>query len=133
MIVDSVPGMISAAPTPVSTRHTMSVLAGVAERRRGARDAEDRDAGDERAAAAEPVAERAGREQQRGQRDGVAVDDPLRRRLGDAPSAAVSDGTATAIIETPATTSTRAKQHGDEHGGAPAGRDRLRLERRAGR
>ena len=108
MIVDNVPGMISAAPTPVSTRHPMSMLGRAAERRGGAGDAEDGDADDERAAAAEPVAERAGREQQRGQRDGVAVDDPLLVSLDDAPSAAVSDGTATVIIDTPATTSTRA-------------------------
>src|SRR3954465_10113001 len=77
VIVDKVPGMISAAPTPVSTRHAMSALAEsltaqaaprrITQRRGRAGHAEDGDTGDERASAAEPVAERAGREQQRGQ------------------------------------------------------------------
>ena len=43
--------------------------------------AEDGGAGDERAAAPEAVAERAGGEQQRGEGEGVGVDDPLLRRL----------------------------------------------------
>ena len=85
----------------------MSMPAESVSGRRHARQAEDRDPGDEGAAAAEPVADRASRKQQRGQRDRVAVDDPLlvgRRRAERGREV----GTATFIIDTPATTSTRA-------------------------
>ncbi len=120
VIVDNVPGMISAAPTPVSTRHTMSMSRAVAQRRRRAGDAEDGDAEDEGAAAAEPVAERAGREQERGQRDRVPVDDPLgvggrgaerggERRNRDRHHRHAGDD------------EHECQQHRGEHGGAPSG------------
>ena len=120
VIVDNVPGMISAAPTPVRTRHAMSVLGGVAQRRGGAGDAEDGDAGDERAAAAEPVADRAGREEECGQRDRVAVDDPLlvaRRRAERGGEGRDRDG----HHRHAGHDQHEGQQHRDEHGGAPAG------------
>ena len=126
VIVDNVPGMINAAPTPVSTRHPMSALGGTAQRGRGAGDAEDGDAGDERAAAAEPVAERAGREEQRGQRDRVAVDDPLGVARGRAERGGERrdrDG----HHRDAGHDEHEGQQHGGEHGGAPARGDRLRL------
>ena len=63
VIVDKVPGMIRAAPTPVSTRHMMSEPAELLSADARARDAENRDTGKECPAAAEPVADRARREQ----------------------------------------------------------------------
>ena len=66
---------------PVSARSAMSCrLVLVRPTAAGGR-AEDRGAGDERAAAPEPVAERAGGEEERGEGQGVGVDDPLLRRL----------------------------------------------------
>ena len=81
VMVDRVPGMRSAAPRPVSARSPMSGPAELDERRQERSDAEDGGTGDQRAAAAEPVADRAGGEQQRGEHQGVRVDDPLLRRL----------------------------------------------------
>ncbi len=51
------------------------------ERRQQRPDAEDGGAGDQRTAAPEPVAHRAGGEQQRGEHQCVRIDDPLLRRL----------------------------------------------------
>jgi hypothetical protein len=62
------------------------------------RDGEDRQAGQEQPAAAEPVGERAGDEDRGGERERVGVDDPLQARqarvevLGDARERRVHDG-----------------------------------------
>ena len=78
VIVDSVPGMSSAAPMPMTARSAMSWPGDVGERAPApAAAAEDADADDQRAPAAVAVAERAGRQQQRGERQRVGVDDPL--------------------------------------------------------
>ena len=122
VIVDSVPGMISAAPTPVSTRQAMSVPAEPLKVDSRARDTEDRDAGDQRAAAAEAVADRAGGQEQRRERDGVAVDDPLRlarrrpERRGEG-----RDGHG--HHRDPGDDQHQRKAHRGEHRGAAAGRD----------
>ena len=120
MIVDKVPGMISAAPTPVRTRHAMSVPAESLSAEAALASAEDGDPGDEGTAAAEPVADRAGRQQERGQRDRVAVDDPLlvgRRRAergGERRDRDVHHRHAGHDQH-------QGQQHRDEHGGAPTG------------
>ena len=131
VIVDSVPGMISAAPTPVSARHAMSAPAESLNAEAALATPKMAMPSDERPAAAEAVAERAGREEQCGQRDGVAVDDPLlvaRRRAERGGERRNRDG----HHRDAGHDQHEGQQHGDEHGGAPTGGDRLRLERRRG-
>ena len=77
VIVESVPGMTSAAPIPMSARSPISWVGEPAPDRNERRAAEDGEADDQRAAPAVAVAEGAGRQQQRGQREPVGVDDPL--------------------------------------------------------
>ena len=75
--IDRVAGMISAPPMPMTARAAMSIDAEstcMANDRAGA---EDDEAGAEGAAAAEAVAEGAGGQQQPGEDEDVAVDDPL--------------------------------------------------------
>ena len=66
VMIDSVAGMISAPPTPIRARTAISCVE-LDEEDGEAREAEDRDAGLQRALAAEAVAEGAQREQQAGE------------------------------------------------------------------
>ena len=70
-------GMIAAAPTPMAARAAIEFADRARERAGGRGCAEQRHAGQQRAAATEPVADDAGR--QHGAREGehVCVDDPL--------------------------------------------------------
>ena len=89
VMIDSVAGMISAPPTPISARTAMSCVGRLDEEDGEAREAEERDAGLQRALAAEAVAEHAEREQQAGEGDEVGVDHPLQassRRRRSAPA-----------------------------------------------
>ena len=79
-MIDSVAGMISAPPTPIAARTAISCVGGVDEQHGEAGAAEQREAGLQRALAAEAVAERAHRQQQAGEHEQVRVDDPLQRR-----------------------------------------------------
>ena len=75
--IDSVAGMISAAPMPMTARAPMSASDATGERRRGRRPAEHDEADGQRALAAEPVTEAAGGEEQAGEHERVRVDHPL--------------------------------------------------------
>ncbi len=75
--IDSVVGMIPAAPRPISAREAISASA-VSDKAASSEPAsEDDEPGHERPAAAEAVAEAAGGQQQAGEHEQVAVDDPL--------------------------------------------------------
>ena len=75
--IDSVAGMISAAPMPMTARARDERRHAAGERGRGRRGTEDDEAEGERALAPEPVAEAAGGEQQAGEHERVGVDHPL--------------------------------------------------------
>ncbi len=82
MMIDNVDGMISAPAIPMTARHAMSWPMPVAcDAERGA-DEEQQEAELQRALAAETVAQRAGREEEPGEDEGVDGDDPLELRLG---------------------------------------------------
>ena len=76
--IESVVGMISAPPMPISALLAISMFGGLGERGRERGAAEDHEPGDECAATAEAVAERAHGEQQAGEHERVGVDDPLK-------------------------------------------------------
>ena len=76
VMIDSVTGMIIAAPTPATTRATIIIAVVVASSGADGGDAEHGEAGEQHRLAAEPVADRADRQQQRGEGDRVGVDDP---------------------------------------------------------
>ena len=82
--IDSVAGMISAPPTPMSARVAISWLGSVARAESTDADAEDHEADRQRAPAAEAVAQRPGGEQQPGEHEHVGVDDPLQLARGGA-------------------------------------------------
>ena len=79
-MIESVAGMISAAPTPISARTPISWSGRVDGHDAQAREAEDRDSDLEAELAPEPVAEGAEREHEAGEDEQVGVDDPLQRR-----------------------------------------------------
>ena len=85
VIVDSVPGMIIAAPMPMTTRHAMSARRRLGSRRAERGEAEDDGADEQQRPPAEPVAERAEGQHEGGEGDGVAVGDPgeLRARRAE--------------------------------------------------
>ena len=76
--IDSVAGMIAAAPTPIRARAAISSLAlpDIAAQQRPA--AEDQQAEHQETAPAEAVTERAAHQEQAGEDEQIAVDDPLR-------------------------------------------------------
>ena len=74
---DRVAGMINAAPMPIEARVKISSVAPLARPDRIEPDAEDDQADHQRALAAEAVADAAHGEQQAGEDERVAVDDPL--------------------------------------------------------
>ena len=79
-MIERVAGMISAAPTPIAARTRDHLVGRVGDEGAEAGEAEDRDAGLERALAPEAVAERAEHEQQPGEDEQVGVDHPLQLR-----------------------------------------------------
>ena len=79
-MIDSVAGMMNAAPTPISARLAITCVALGRQPAEQRADGEHDEAADERPLAAEAVAEGAGGEQQPGEQDGVGVDDPLELR-----------------------------------------------------
>ena len=81
VIVESVPGMIRAAPMPIRARYPISWPDEPANARERGGAAEEREPDEQRAPAAVAIAERAGREEERGQGQRVGVDDPLLVRL----------------------------------------------------
>ena len=76
-MIDSVAGMMNAPPMPMNARVRDELLRRVGERRRERAEAEDHQAELQRAAPPEAVTEAAAREQQPGEHERVAVDDPL--------------------------------------------------------
>ena len=81
-MIESVAGMISAAPTPISGAHGDHLVGRVGDERAEAGEPEDRDARLERKLAPEAVAERAEHEQQAREDEQVGVDHPLQLRGG---------------------------------------------------
>ena len=81
VMIESVAGMMSAAPTPIAARIAISWFGAVGGEHREAGRAEDRESGQQSALAPEPVAERAHRQEQTGEDEQVRVDDPLERRV----------------------------------------------------
>ena len=94
-MIDSVPGIISAAPTPWTARERDQPALGRREADRRRRGREHDDADQEDAAAAEDVAEPAAGDQQDGERQRVGVDRPLQRRTARRRSVRWIDGSAT--------------------------------------
>ena len=84
VIVDSVPGMISAAPMPIDRAVRDEHRGRVRGRGERGRAAEEHEPDDQRAPPAVAVAERAGGQEQRGEGERVRVDDPLLLRLARA-------------------------------------------------
>ena len=80
--IDSVDGMISAPPMPMSARPAMSCAASPDSARATEPSAEDDQPGGQGALAAEAVAEAAGGQQQPGEHEHVGVDDPLQLARG---------------------------------------------------
>ena len=87
----SAAGESSAAPTPWITRAAISALGGGDEAAGQRGDAEQREAGEEEAAAAEQVARAPAEQEQAAERERVAVDDPL-QALGGEPEIALDRG-----------------------------------------
>ena len=84
VMIDSVAGFISAAPTPCTTRAPISTLALFAKPQKNDERGEDDEPGDEHPAASEHVGELSAGEEQHAERQRVAVDDPLELRDRDA-------------------------------------------------
>ena len=84
VMIDSVTGMIIAAPTPAITRAMSSISTVVDERSADVGEGEHDEAGEQDVLAAPPVADRADRQEQRGEGDGVPVDHPEELALGGA-------------------------------------------------
>ena len=80
VISDSVAGITNAAPAPCTARPTMTSSAESARPLIERAEGEHAEADEQRALAAEAVAEGAGGEQQPGEHQGVGVDDPLQHR-----------------------------------------------------
>ena len=80
VMIESVAGIMNAAPTPWAIRLTTSVASEGAKPAVAEESAKTIDAEEERAAAAEDVAEPAAGREQDGEGEGVAVDRPLERR-----------------------------------------------------
>ena len=88
--IDSVAGMISAAPMPMTARAAISARHAVGERGRGRRRAEHDQPDGERALAPEAVAQAPGRQEQPGEDQRVGVDDPL--QVADARAEVAHEG-----------------------------------------
>ena len=84
VITDSVTGMTNAAPTPIRMRSADQLGRRVREQRHEGRAAEQGEPEGQHRLAADAVADRAGRQEQRRERQRVRVDDPLQLRLGGA-------------------------------------------------
>ena len=78
-IIARLPGVSSAPPIPCTTSRPMQDLDGRGDRAEQGGHGEDADAEDEDSAAPVTVAQRTAEEDQRGQRERVAVEDPLER------------------------------------------------------
>ena len=91
-IIARLPGVSSAAPTPWRMRAAISTLGGRGEPAQQRRDREPDGADHEDPSPAEPVAERAAEQDQAGQREQVAVGDPL--QLGERRVEVLADGRA---------------------------------------
>ena len=80
--IDNVDGMINAADAPIAARQAMSchISRGLGRERGGDEEADEPEL--QRALAPEPVADRAGGEEQAGEHERVGGDDPLELRLG---------------------------------------------------
>ena len=76
VMIDRVTGMIIAAPMPAITRAIEQHLDGGGQRRADVGEGEHGEAGEQDVLAAPPVADRADRQEQRGEGDRVPVDDP---------------------------------------------------------
>ena len=109
--IDSVDGMMNAAPTPIA-RPAGDELPHLGRRGRGQRsaDEEDDEAELQRALAPEAVAERAGREQQAGEHERVDGDRPTAAASSVASSSRDSVGMATLRLELPTKTISRLRQ-----------------------
>ena len=77
VMIDSVEGMISAAPTPMPARAAISMPDAAREGRPGGAGGEQRQPGDERPLASDPVGEAARDEHQAAEHQRIGVDDPL--------------------------------------------------------
>ena len=84
VMVDRVPGMISAPPRPVSARKAMSCVPESANADSERAGPEQRDADEQRTPPAVAVAERTGEQQERRQGEGVGVGDPREAALAEA-------------------------------------------------
>ena len=80
VISDSVAGITNAAPAPCTARPTITISAEPARPLTSDPRPKIAEPDQQRALAAEAVAERTGREQQPGEDEGVRVDDPLQHR-----------------------------------------------------
>ena len=80
VIVDRVPGMIIAAPTPITTRQAMRNAVEVANDSGEGGEPEHDGADQQHVAPPQPVAERTQGQHEGGEGDGVAVGDPGQRR-----------------------------------------------------
>ena len=89
VMIDSVAGFISAAPTPCTTRAPIRTLALDAKPQKNDGRGEDDEADDEDAPPAEHVGELAAAQQQHAERERVAVHDPL--ELGDRDAEVLAD------------------------------------------
>ena len=82
-MIESVAGIMNAAPTPWTARPTISHSPRCEKAMKRLESAEDDDAGDEAAAAAEDVAQAPAGDEQHGEGQRVGVDRPLQARDGD--------------------------------------------------
>ena len=89
-MIESVAGMISAAPSPITARGADELVDAAGEGGGGRRDAEDHEADGERTLAAEPVAQRTEGEEEAGEHQRVRVDHPL--QSGDARAQVALEG-----------------------------------------
>ena len=111
VMIDSVAGMISAPPTPMSGADGDELRRGLDEEDGEARQTEERDAGLQRALAAEAIAERAHREQQAGE-DETRYESTIHCNVElEASKCSCSDGRATLrmVLSSPMMTRLRAR------------------------
>ena len=108
--IDSVDGMMNAAPAPISGP-AGDELPHRGRQRGGAAGAQEDDEPElQRALASEAVADRAGGEQQAGEHERVGGDDPLQLRVGGVRAPRDSVGMATFRLELPTKTISRLRQ-----------------------
>ena len=122
VMIDSVVGITSAAPTPIAARSPISVSARRRRSPRAAAHAEDHETGEQDALAAEAVADGARDQQQAGEDHRVGVDDPC-SSLCVAPVSRARSGSATFRPLTAETTIMRARRDDPEDQSATAGRE----------